>query len=209
MNFGSDARSFEMFAGVSEAQKAKFEEKISGALLDQALEATTLAAKSASSLNPWNVNSTINKLRANGLNSDMIFAGLRKIAATKDKPAMARAYKELVEHLKTLKEAHDNMKDAVEELKNGDPQLLLGVLKVAQGNPELGLAVTALDFGESFAYPGYVSTQVDDLTQVTDDKLTLLQGRIDRLKKDVDALNKAKRDWTTKSEKSGGPDCHT
>jgi len=50
---------------------------------------------------------------------------------------------------------------------------------------------------------------VDDLTQVTDDKLTLLKSRIDRLKKDVDALNQAKRDWTTKSQKSGGPDCHT
>ena len=94
MNFSNDERSFEMFENVSQAQKTKFEEKVLDALLDQGIEATKMAANSAKSLNPWNVNTKIGELRAIGLNNDAIFTGLRKLAATKDKPAMAEAYKE-------------------------------------------------------------------------------------------------------------------
>lgn len=209
MNFGNDARSFEMFADVSATQKAKFQEKALDALLDQGLKATTIAAESASSLNPYNVNTTINKLRAKGFNNDAIFAGLRKIAATKGKPAMAEAYKDFVDIVQKAKEGYDTGKEMAEESQNANLRLLLGVLKVAQGNPEAGLAVTAADFGESFFYLGYISAQVGDLTQVTDDKLVLLKGRIDRLKQDVSALNAAKQDWATTSQKPGEPDCHT
>jgi hypothetical protein len=44
--------------------------------------------------------------------------------------------------------------------------------------------------------------------EITDDKLALLKNRIDRLKTDVAALNKVKRD-RTKSETSGEPDCRS
>jgi hypothetical protein len=208
MNFGNDERSFEMFENVSKAQKMKFEEKALGALLDQGIEATKMAAKSAKSLNPWNVNTKINELRVMGLNNDAIFTGLRKLAATKDKPAMAEAYKDLVGLVQSAKEGYDTGKDMAKEPQNATLRLLLGVLKVAQGNPELGIAVTAADFVESFAYLGYMSVKVGDLTQVTDDKLALLKSRIERLKNDVVSLRKAKQDWTTTNAEQSEPDCH-
>jgi hypothetical protein len=208
MNFGNDERSFEMFENVSKAQKTKFEGKALGALLDQGIEATKIAANSARSLNPWNVNTKINELRAMGLNNDMIFTGLRKLAATEDKPAMAEAYKDLVGLVQSAKEGYDTGKDMAKEPQNATLRLLLGVLKVAQGNPELGIAVTAADFGESFAYLGYMSVEVGDLAQVTDDKLVLLKSRIERLKADVVSLKAAKQDWTTTNAEQGEPDCH-
>ena len=208
MNFGNDERSFEMFENVSKAQKMKFEEKVLGALLDQGIEATKMAANSAKSLNPWNVNTKINELRAVGLNNDTIFTGLRKLAAAKDKPAMAAAYKDLVDLVQSAKEGYDTGKDMAKEPENATLRLLLGVLKVAQGNPELGIAVTAADFGESFAYLGYMSVKVGDLTRLTDDKLVLLKSRIERLSNDVVSLRKAKQDWTTTNAEQSEPDCH-
>lgn len=195
MNFGNDAQSFEMFDSVAREQKAKFEEKVLNALLDQAAEATTIAAASAKSLNPFNVNTAIETLRKNGLNSDPVFAALRAIAGTKDKPAKAEAYKLLLSAVKGAKEGYDTLKDIKEDQKNLKLRLLVGALKVAQGNPELGLAVTAAEFGESLAYLGYVSAKVDDLNQVTDDKLVALKSRIARLKGDMAALQAAKSRW--------------
>jgi hypothetical protein len=207
MNFGNDARSFEKFAALSSAERAKFKEKMRNAFLDQALEATTMAAKSAASLNPWSVNTKIDKLRAIGLSNDWMFTTLRKIAATKDKPAIARAYKELIDGVQKWKEVNDTKKDMEDDPKNADLRLTLGVLKIA-GGAELGLFITAADFGESFRYLYYTSSSVDDLMEITDDKLALLKNRIDRLKTDVAALNKVKRD-RTKSETSGEPDCRS
>jgi hypothetical protein len=209
MNFGNETRSFEMFADVSAEQKAKFQKKVLDALLDQGLEVTKMAADSAKSLNPYNVNATIKRLRAEGLNNDAIFAGLRKIAATKDKPAMAAAYKSFVDLVKNEKEGYDAGKDMAEDSQDANLRLLLGVLKVAQGDSEVGLVVTGADFGVSFAYLGYISGQVDDLTQVTDSKLLQLNSLIDRLKQDVSALNAAKQDWAGANDHPGEPDCRT
>ena len=123
-------------------------------------------------------------------------------------PAMAAAYKDLVDLVQSAKEGYDTGKDMAKEPENATLRLLLGVLKVAQGNPELGIAVTAADFGESFAYLGYMSVKVGDLTQVTDDKLVLLKSRIERLKNDVVSLRKAKQDSTTTNAEQSEPDCH-
>jgi hypothetical protein len=136
-----------------------------------------------------------------------MFTTLRKIAATKDKPAIARAYKELIDGVQKWKEVNDTKKDMEDDPKNADLRLTLGVLKIA-GGAELGLFITAADFGESFRYLYYTSSSVDDLMEITDDKLALLKNRIDRLKTDVAALNKVKRD-RTKSETSGEPDCRS
>ena len=143
-----------------------------------------------------------------GLNNDAIFTGLRKLAATKDKPAMAEAYKDFVNLVQSAKEGYDTGKDMAKEPENATLRLLLGALKVAQGNPELGIAVTATDFGESFAYLGYMSVKAADLIQVTDDKLVLLKSRIERLKADVVSLKQAKQDWTTTNAERSRPDCH-
>ena len=195
MNFGNEVRSFAMFAKVSKAQKAKFEEKVLGALIDQGAEASTMAAMRAKSLNTVNVKAAIKKLRASGLKDERIFAALYTIANTKDKPAMAEAYKEVVHLVMTGKEGYDTGKDMAEDLKNARLRLLLGALKVAQGNPELGLVVTGAEFGESLAYLGYISSKVGDLNRVADSKLAQLNSLIARLKGDVATLQRAKRHW--------------
>jgi hypothetical protein len=208
LNLSNDVRSFEMYADVSAAQKAKLQKKVADALLSQAMAASTMASMSAKSLNPYNVNNTIKQLRANGLDNDAIFAGLRKIAATKDKPAMAAAYKELVNDVRNAKQGYDTGKAVAEDEQNARLQLLLGVLKVAQGNPTLGLVITATGFGESLAYLGYVSAEVDDLTRVTEHKLLLLNDYVTRLKQDVHALKAARRDLATVNGIHDEPGCH-
>lgn len=195
MNFGNDTQTFEMFAKVARFQKAKFEEKVLNALIDQGTEATTVAVMNAKSLNPVSVNSAIATLQQKGLNNEAIFGALRAIAHTKGKPAMAEAYKVLVHFVQAAREGYDTGDDMAEDKKNAQLRLLVGVLKVAQGNPELGLAVTAADFGESLAYLGYLSAKVSDLNEVTDNKLVTLNGHIARLKADVASLEKAKLRW--------------
>jgi len=209
LNFGNDAESFEMFEKTSRTQKAKFEEKVLGALLDQGLEATTMAAKSAKSLNPVSVNAAIDKLRKSGLNNEAIVAALHAIADTRDKPAMAEAYKTLVHLVRSAKEGYDTGKDMAEEPGNAKLRLLLGVLNVPQRNPELGLVVTGADFGESLAYLGYISAKVGDLTQVTDDKLLQLKSLVARMRGDMTSLQRARSQWKAANAGSGQgePDC--
>jgi len=208
MNFANDAQNFEMFAEVSAEQKAAFRKKVVDALLDQALSVTTFAADSMKPLNPYNVNAAIKKLRGSSLGHDEIFAALRKIAATKDKPAMAAAYRDFVELVQSAKEGYDAGNEIRNDRDDAVPLVLLGALKVAQGNYEAGGVVTLLDMGESFAYLGYVGTQVGDLSQITDSKLEQLNDRIGRLKQDVRQLNAAKDVWAKTRDTTGEPDCH-
>lgn len=210
LNLGIDPSNFEAFTAASEAQKAEFENQLRGALVDQAFEATAMAASSVAALNPWTVNKNINELRAIGLGDDRLFAGLRKIAETRDKPEMALAYKDLLDFVRAWKEGVDTGKDMANDVreregKSPELRLLLGVLRTAQGNPDLGVLVTAADLGLSLAYLRYVSPEVENLSKMTDDTLALLKSRIKRLKADVDALNAEKR--AVKGEGSGEPDC--
>jgi hypothetical protein len=208
MNFGNNVESFEMFADVAKAQKAEFQGKVLGALIDQGLEATTIAARSAKSLNTVNVYAAIDQFRKNGMKNEAILTALHVIAETKDKPAMAHAYENLVQLVQSAKEGYDTGKDIAEDSKNAQLRLLLGVLNVAQGNPELGVAVTTADFGESLAYLGYISNKVDGLTHVTEQQLLLLNSLISRTRDDVKKLQQAKLEWTTANTTASAPDCH-
>ena len=210
MSFTNDARRFEMFADISQTEKEELQKNVIDGLIDQGFEATMKAADSVKSLNPISVNSAIKKLHANApklLQFDFLIAGLRKIAATSGKPGMVAAYKEFVKDVQNVKEVVDAGVDMTADQKNAKLRLTLGLLKIAQNDPELGVLVTSAEFGESLAYLGYLSASVDDLTNVTDSKLLRLNSYIARLKQDVDKLRAEKRIWADKSGKSGEPVC--
>jgi hypothetical protein len=170
------------------------------ALIEQGIEGSVLVVDKAKSLNPYNVNRTINELRSKGLESETLFSGLRKIALAKDKPATAAAYKELTTAVRAAKEGVEAGREADEDSRNARLRLLLGVLKAGQGNPELGLIVTGAEFAESFAYLGFLSGQVTQLSEITDTKLVRLNTLVERLKEDVAALRQAKKDLASANQ---------
>jgi hypothetical protein len=166
-----------------------------------------MAAKSAKSLNPFNVNDTIKTLSAAGLADEHVISALRTIAGTRDKPAIAEAYKVVVGFVKAGKEGYDTGKDMAADRKNARLRFLLGLLKVAQGNPEVGLGLTGLEFVESLVYLGYSSSKVDALNKITDDKLVVLKSLFAQLKADMAALQRAKAEWRAENIDALEPAC--
>jgi hypothetical protein len=84
---------------------------------------------------------------------------------------------------------------------------LLGALKTMQGNYELGLLVTAAEFGESLAYIYYIGGELDDLARQNDDNMGKLAFLAQRLKNDVDAAVKARKAWQEEFEIPVAPKC--
>lgn len=208
LGFASDVERFEMFEDVAKEQKSELQRKVFDALLDQGLEAIGLAVDSAKSLNPWNVNNAVKMLEEKGFRNRAVAAALRRVAATKDKPAMAAAYHQFAEVAKAAKEGWNTGSDMASDQKNSEMRLLLGALKVAQGNPELGLLVTGVELGESLAYLVYVSGRVNDLTRSTDDKLLRVGTLSQRLKGHVDAVRASRSQWRhAMGIASGEPRC--
>lgn len=66
-----------------------------------------------------------------------------------------------------------------------------------QGNYELGLVVTGLEFGEDSAHPHYLSGEVNDLAQATDDKLAGLAPLGARWKDHASDLVRTRQQWPT------------
>jgi hypothetical protein len=195
LGFRTDAERFELYANVARAQKAELQHKLFDALLDQGLDATEQIFRRAKSLNPWNVNNAVNALRDKGYANPLVIAALRRIAAQKDKPAMFAAYKDFVDDVNAIREGWSTGSDMAEDPKNAELLLLLGALKIMQGNPELGLAITAADVGENLVYLAYLSAQVSDLARLSDDKLANLATLAKRLKDHVTAASQAKAAW--------------
>lgn len=195
LGFAIDTERFEMFAEVSKEQKAELENKVFDALLDNGLEATTVLANSAKSLNPWNVNNAVKMLEEKGFKNAAVSSALRRIALQKDKPAMAAAYRDFVEATKAAKEGWNTGSAMAKDRQNADLRLLVGALKVMQGNPELGLVVSGAELGESFAYLAYVSGRVNDLTKSTDEKLQRLAMLSQRLKGHVGDVRTSRTGW--------------
>lgn len=195
LGFDLDAQRFEMFEDVAREQKTALEHKVFDALLDQGLESADALLSSAKSLNPWNVNNAVEMLRAKGFGNAAIIAALRKIALQKDKPAMLAAYREFVDVVKGAKEGWTTRSEIAKDPENSDLRMMVGALKVMQGNPELGLAVTTAEFGESLLYLAYVSGQVGDLEQASNDKLARLARLSQRLRVDVDDTRTSKKAW--------------
>lgn len=208
LGFTNDVERFRMFAQVSAKQKAELQRKLLDALFDYGLAGGKLAADSAKGLNPWNVNNAVKILESKGLKNQTIVAALRRVAAAKGKPAMAEAYEHWSELARVGKEGLLTGWDVAREEENREIRFLLGALKAIQGNPELALAVTTVEFGESLAYLGYLGGQIDTLTRATDDKLLRVEKLHERLKQHVEGVQAARAQWRqAMGIKSGEPKC--
>ncbi|OGA72354.1 MAG: hypothetical protein A3G27_07545 [Betaproteobacteria bacterium RIFCSPLOWO2_12_FULL_66_14] len=210
MGFAIDTERFEMFGNVAREQKAELEQKLFDALLDGGLEATGMMVNSAASLNPWNVNNAVNMLRSKGFGNQTVIAALRRVAAQKNKAAMATAYHQFVEVAKAAKEGWSTGSAIASDPRNAELRLLLGALKVMQGNPELGLVVTGAEVGESLAYLVYLNGRVGELSSMTDEKLSRLSTLGKRLKDHVDAMRTSRTAWRqAMGINSGDPTCRS
>ena len=208
LNIALDAERFETFADAARDQKASIEQQLFGALLDQGLQATQLAVNSARSLNPWNVNRAADMLTAKGFGHPRIISALRRVARARDKPAMAAAYARLTEEIDAAREGWSTGVDMAADPTNAKLRLIVGALKVMQGNPQLGLAVTGAEVGESLVYLVYLSGQVNDLALSSDDRLAQLARLSTRLRAHVDTMSTAKRSWRrTTASPNGWPHC--
>jgi len=195
MGFDLDSDRFETYASVSQEQKTELQHKAFDTLLDQGLQGTTMAFEKAKSLNPWNVNKAIKMLKKNGFGNEAIISALRQIAAQKDKPAMFEAYKNFLDITESAKQGWDTAGEMTEDPSNANLRLMAGALQCIQGNPDLGLIITTEQFSESMAYLVYLTGQVNDLNQITNDKLKSLSDLTARLKGHVDDLNNIKKEW--------------
>jgi hypothetical protein len=197
LGFATDAERFELFADVAKEQRADLKRKVFDAFLDQGLEKTETMLKSAKSLNPWNVNNAVHMLDTKRFGRPTIAAALRRIALQKDKPAMFVAYRDFVDVAKSAKEGWDTGSDMAKDPESADLRLLVGALKVVQGNPELGLAVTTFEFSESVVYLWYVSGEASELAKLSDEKLKRIPDLTERLKGHLKTMAQSKKTWRT------------
>jgi hypothetical protein len=195
LGFSLDTERFEMFAEVSREQKAELQNRVLDALLDYGFEATAVIANSAKSLNPWNVNNAVRMLEEKGFKNAMVNAALRRIALQKDKPAIVAAYRDFVDAAKAAKEGWNTGTAMSKDSQNAALRLLVGALKVMQGNSDLGLAVTAAELGESLAYLLYMNGRVNELTKSSDEKLQRLTALSKRLQGHVGDVRTQRTEW--------------
>lgn len=218
LDFKADIQQFETFEKLSKDQKSEFERKAAMALVDQALDAGQMAAGSAKSLNPWNVNTAVKNLKAqkwikaaeaHGLKTDLVFSAMRRIAAAKNKPDAAAAYKLFVHEAKVAREGYDTGHDMAKEPDTAGLRFLLGALKAVEIGPEAGLAVTGAEFIESAAWIYWLNKLENLQMAVTDQKLEQLTKLVQQLKAHAAKLNAARADWTKAARKTGEPVCHS
>jgi hypothetical protein len=207
LGFSAVSERFEMFQQVAEDQRAELKNKVIGALFDQGLDATDKLFEKSKSLNPWNVNNALSMLEKKHFGNAQVMAALRRIAAARGKPEMAASYHEFAEAAKHAAESYRTAEGVAKEPGTAQLQLLLGALKTLQGNYEAGLVVTALEFGESMAYLGYVTGQVNSLAAETDEELMKLNDISARLRARVSRLSAAKLAWQKEMDIPVAPRC--
>jgi hypothetical protein len=207
LGFAADAEQFGMFETIATKQRQALISKVECALFDQSLKGADALARSARSLNPWNVNKAVKLLEGKPYGSSLWAAALRKIARVKGKPEMAAAFHDFAEIAEKARGAYETQEAMSDDPDSAQLQLLVGVLKALQGNYEAGLVVTGVEFSESIAYLVYVSGRVDDLAQATDEKLVRLPGLTKRLKRDVDSLLTIRSDWRNEMDIKVDPQC--
>lgn len=192
-----EAERFQMIEGVAKEQLNAIRKKLFEKLLDTGLDTTGLMLEQAKSLNPWNVNTlaAVKLLKNNRFSNATIVAALRRIAEVNDKPAKVAAYKEFIQDVKNLKAGWKTAEKMEKDPENKELTLLLGALKVMQGNKKLGLLITTVEFGEHMAYLYYLSGEVEELTKTTDEKLSRLAALSERLKGHVKELNASREAW--------------
>lgn len=208
LGFALDSERIGLYESIAREQKAEFQNKILDEMLNQAMAATLLLARSAKSLNPWDVNQAVAILRDKGFDNEVVVSALRRVAAQKRKPQLAAAYNDFVDVAKGAQEGWRASQGVATDPANAHLRLLLGAFKAVQGNYELGLVVTALEFGESIAYLGYLSGKSNAIEQLTDDQLPRLPRLTERLKANVAEMLQAKSAWQQSSGHPGAvPEC--
>lgn len=207
IDFKADVAQYEAFQKLAIREKAAFEHKALMATLDQALDAAEKGVDAASSLNPWSVNTAIKDLKARGFDNEVLISAMRRVAAAKDKPAKAAAYKAFVKLAKSGYEGYETGGDMREEPDNARLRFLLGALKVMQGNPELGLVVTGAEFGESLGWLYWLNRLQNERTDLTETKLRQLAQLSANLKSHIDAMKAARSAWAAESGQTGDPPC--
>lgn len=207
IDFRADVESYQEFEALSTEQKASFEHKAFMAALDQGLEMADKGIDAAKSLNPWSVNTAIKDFKARGFDNPTLFAAMRKVAAAKGKPEAAEAYKAFVKLAKAGYEGYETGKDMRKDPDNAQLRFLLGALKVMQNNPELGLAVTTAEFGESYAWLYWLDRLQNERMDITETKLKQLAGLSANLKAHTGAMKAARNRYRQDTGDPGDPAC--
>ncbi len=207
LGWSVDTERYELFGKVADDQEAELKRRVFTAMFDQSLTATGTLLDSGKSLNPWNVNKAAKLLEKKGFGNAQLIAALRQIARVRGKPAMAEAYHHFEELAKSAVEGYNTGGGMARDPDTAQLQLLAGALKTMQGNYEFGLLITGLEFGESIAYLSYVSGQVNDLTQQTDDKLAKLVPLGARLKGHINDLVQTNQAWQAETGVPMAPRC--
>ncbi len=207
LGFDIDAERFETYRQVAKDEQAELKNKVMMEMVGQGLKVVGNLAEQARPLNPWNVNKSAKMLEDNGFGNPELIAALRKIALVRGKPAMAAAYAKFEKLAESGLEGYSTGRGMAKDPGTWKLQLLAGALKVMQGNQAAGLVITGAEFSESLAYLYYVGGQVDDLNQITDDKLANLAGLGERLKDDVDDMVSAKQAWQSEMDIPVAPSC--
>ena len=208
LNVALDAERFELFTSVAEDQKQQLEHVLFDAMLDQGLAMARMAVNSAKSLNPYNVNNAADDLVKKGFGHPDIIAALRKIARIKDKPAKAAAYRDLEMKIRGARTGWRTAQGVAKDSANAKARMLVGALKLVQGNPEAALVINGLQATESLAYLIYLDAKVDDLAASSDERLAQLATLSGRLKSHVETLVAEKEAWQqTTGYKGAWPIC--
>jgi hypothetical protein len=158
------------YSKLTEEERKEFLKSLGGALLGKILDG-------AATLNPWNVNNAINWLKDHGVDSDIAASLLRSISKVPDK-------RDKIDYFIKGYNAGKEGTDAEKELGSDDSNynktlyLVLGSLKVAQGNPELAPWITSAEVTESFVFLGVMGGWKNTLPFVTNDNQSGVVNRI-------------------------------
>src|SRR5205085_10959204 len=93
------------------------------------------------------------------------------------------------------KEGWDTASEMANDPKSANLQLLVGVLKILNGEPAVGIAITGVNYAESMVYLGYVTGSVDELSRVSDQNLQRLKDLSEKLRDDVLRMTEARAHW--------------
>jgi len=207
LGFDSDVEQQAELEKEGKQQYQAFVRQVAGTLFDQTLDAVGVLADSAKSLNPWNVNQSVKALESKWYGGSGLTKALRRIAHVKGKPEIAAAYHDFAELAKTFREGYQTGQAMQEDPESSQLLLLVGVLKTLQGNYELGLVITGVEFAESLEYLSYLGARVDDLTDISDAKLARVSKLSLRLKGHVHDLNESRRKWRQETKIPVDPRC--
>lgn len=206
MSFLAEKESFERFEQVATAQRTELKGKLLSAFVDQSLQAGRMAADKVLSLKLDTVHKEVVKLKNLGLHDQRLVDALYKMAEDTDLRRRVKSYRSFIGDIAAAKKVYGAGSGMVNDPDHAPLRFFLGVLRIAQSNPNLGLLVTTVDVAENLAYLAYLPGQIDALSTLTDEKMNTLNQLIARMKQDMSAYKAEKEKWQ-KAGMSGEPVC--